>query len=45
LNIGIVGVGTMGDALMATILKVDLSASSNEVSDKHIERLTELQKK
>ena len=44
-EVGIIGAGIMGEALIAAILKAGITASSIAIADKRTERLAELQKK
>ena len=44
-EVGIIGAGIMGEALIAAILKAGIIASSIAIADKRTERLAELQKK
>ena len=44
-EVGIIGVGIMGEALIAAILKAGVTASSIAIADKRIKRLAELQNK
>ncbi|MFM7491276.1 MAG: pyrroline-5-carboxylate reductase family protein, partial [Actinomycetota bacterium] len=44
-EVGIIGAGIMGEALIAAILKAGITASSIAIADNRTERLVELQKK
>jgi len=44
-EVGIIGAGIMGEALISVILKGGKAASSIAIADKRIERLAELQMK
>jgi pyrroline-5-carboxylate reductase len=44
-NLGIIGAGIMGEALLVSIIKSGIDASNIAISDKRIERTSELSAK